>query len=207
METSRPYNIFFDTETTSLNPGQIAQLAFIVEGHGRIVTAQNYFFTVNEMDEGAQKVHGMSLEFLREKSHGKTFADQVNEFYPYFRDSKLIAHNLKFDEKFISSELWRVGISFKPIARQCTMEAFKEILRIPNKYRKYGKYKNPNLGEVVDFFNIDENKILDYSNKLFGEADITFHDARFDTTAMFVATNIYRETISKGVQWHQMFCK
>lgn len=201
-------NLFFDTETTSLNPGQIGQLAFILEGHGKILLAKNYFFKVDSMDEGAEKVHKMSMQFLEEASKGKTFADQYEEFYPYFRDSKLYAHNLKFDEKFISSEFWRVGISLRPVGRLCTMEAFKDILKIPNKYPKYGKYKNPNLGEVVNHFNLDENKILEYSGKLFGEAEnISFHDARFDTTAMYVATNVYRETLAGGNEWHNTFCK
>lgn len=202
-------NIFFDTETTGLNPGQIGQLAFIMEGEGKILLAKNYFFRVNEMEEGAEKVHKMSKEFLEKASNGKTFADQYEEFYKYFKDSKLIAHNLKFDEKFLSSELWRVGISFRPAGRQCTMEYFKELLKLPNRYPRYGKYKNPNLGEVVNYFNIDENKVLEFSKKLFGEGeDITFHDARFDTTAMYVATNIHREDIvGRGTAWHDMFCR
>lgn len=199
--------VFFDTETTSLHPGQIAQLSFIVESEGKIETAKNYFFKVNEVDPGAEKVHGMSVEFLEEKSGGKTFADTYDEFYEYFRYGKLIAHNVKFDERFISSELWRLGVSFKPIEKQCTMQYFKDILQIPSKNPRYGKYKNPNLGELVSSLNIDQSKVIEYSGKLFGAADISFHDARFDTTAMYVCTNVYKEMIQGGTEWQSIFCK
>lgn len=199
--------IFFDTETTSLNPGQIGQLAFIVESNGQVEAAKNYFFKVSEMDPSAEKVHKMSIEFLDKMSGGKTFAEQYEEFYPYFKEGKLIAHNIKFDEKFMSSELWRVGISFRPVDRQCTMEYFKEVLKIPAKNPRYGPYKNPNLGELVNALNINQDKVLAYSNKLFGAADISFHDARFDTTAMYVCTNIYKEMMAGGHEWQNVFCR
>lgn len=199
--------VFFDTETTSLNPGQICQLAFIVEDQNRKVeVAKCYFFKVDGVDPGAERVHKMSKEFLERESGGKTFADVYTEFYPYFRDNTLVAHNIKFDEKFMSSELWRVGISFRPVDRQCTMEYFKGILQIPNKNPRFGKYKNPNLGELISSFNINQDKVLEYSIELFGGEDITFHDARFDTTAMYVATNIHRESQTNQTKWRDRFC-
>ena len=50
-------NVFLDTETTNLTPGQIAQLSYIVEDNGK-VQGKNFFFKVDSMDEGAEKVTG-----------------------------------------------------------------------------------------------------------------------------------------------------
>lgn len=199
--------LFFDTETTDLNPGQIAQLSFIIEENGKILEAKNYFFTVDSMGEGAQRVHGMSKEFLFNESGGKRFGDFAEELFNYFSTTTLVAHNLKFDEKFMSSEFWRQNLSLRPAGRQCTMEYFKDVLKIPAKNTKYGKYKNPRLEEVVDAFKIDKEKVLKYSSELFGNGNIGFHDSRYDTTAMYIAVNIYREMLSGGRDWHNAFCK
>ena len=202
-------NIFFDTETTSINPGQIGQLSYIVEGRQGIELAVNHFFDVEEVDEGAYKAHGMTAENFRELSGGTKFAD----IYPYiaemFSDKRLIGHNVAFDIKFLSSELWRCGVTLRPLERMCTMEAFKNVLKIPNKNPRYGPYKNPNLGEVVNYFNLDTDKILKYSSKIFGDdgGNIGFHDSRFDTTAMYVATCVYREKLHGGNLWTDIFVK
>lgn len=200
-------NVFFDVETTGLRPGQICQLSFIVENEWKIEQAKNYFFTVDTMEEGAQKVHGMSKEWLADKSGGLTFKDIYKEVHQVFKEGRIIAHNVKFDEMFISMELWRVGISFRPADRQCTMEFLKDVIKIPARGRRQGKYKRPSLSEVVNYFDIDTNKIMAYSQQLFGAGDVGFHDSRFDTTAIYVATNIYREKQSGGTEWQKTFCR
>lgn len=200
--------VYFDTETTGLNPGQIAQLSFIVENNGEIECAKNYFFNVDTMEEGAQKVHGLSIEKLREYSNGKTFKDCKDEIYNYFRDSLLIAHNIQFDEKFIGVEFLRSGIKFNPLGSHCTMNYFKDIMKIPARNTRYGKYKNPKLEELVDYYNIDKKKVMEYSSELYGSGDITFHDSRYDTACMFVAVNVYRETLgNRSTIWRDRFCK
>lgn len=201
-------NVYLDTETTSLNPGQIAELTMIVEDEqtSKLLGAYNYFFTVDSMDEGAQKAHGFSIDVLRNLSNGERFADRYQEILDILTDANIVAHNEVFDEKFISSELWRCGISFKPAGRTCTMEAFKNILKIPAKYKKYGPYKNPKLEEVLKYLSISPDKVSEYSKELFKYNGSTFHDSRFDTTGMYVAVNIYREKLHGGSDWHRRFC-
>lgn len=199
--------VYFDTETTSTNPGQICELSIIHENEQRQVDfAKNYFFKVDSMTEGAQAVHGYSIESLELLSNGLTFKDYYNELLPIFSENILVAHNVAFDEKFISSEFWRCGISFKPIGRTDTMEYFKNILKIPAKYKKYGPYKNPKLSEVLEYFKVNTYAVQKYCNELFGGEMKTFHDSRFDTTAMYVVVNLQREAVNGETTWHRKFC-
>lgn len=200
--------LYLDTETTSLNPGQICELSIIHESNFNFVSAKNYFFAVDSMDAGAQSVHGYSIESLVNLSNGKKFGDFKDELLELMSSKVLVAHNLPFDEKFISSEFWRAGVSFKPAGRLDTMEYFNPILALPNKYKKYGKYKNPKLSEVIDFLKIDNAKVQELCTKIYGgdDKDISYHDSRFDTTAMYVAVNVQRERLHGHGQWTLNFC-
>ena len=202
--------LYFDTETTSFNPGQICELSVIVEDAGQVTLAKNYFFKVKSIDPGAQEVHGFSVEQLEELSNGKEFKDYLQELHNIFTTNVLIAHNLPCDEKFMSSEFWNCGISFKPIGRRVTMIYFKDILKIPSppKARRYGPYKNPKLSEVIDGLNIDIDKVKKLCAKLFGGDESTqYHDSRLDTTAMYVMVNVQRERLNGGDAWAKAFCK
>lgn len=201
-------NIYLDTETTSTVPGQIAELSMIVEDEGtsEIEAVHNFFFKVDKMDPGAQKVHGFSVEDLNELSNGKTFKDLHEEILSILQGNRLIAHNEAFDEKFICSELWRCGISFKPENRLCTMQAFTPVVKIPSRYPKHGQYKYPKLVEVTHYFGVDPDKIKEYTHKLFGTNNENFHDSRYDTVAMYIVVNIQRELITGGNLWQSTFC-
>ena len=65
--------LFFDTETTSVKPGNICQLSYITVDTStkpQTTIGKNFFFTVDEMDEGAEAIHGFSLEKIYELSDG-----------------------------------------------------------------------------------------------------------------------------------------
>ena len=48
---------------------------------------------------------------------------------------------------------------------------------------------DPKLFELCEHFGITEYDVKDKTEELFGEDKAGFHDARFDTTAMFLAMN------------------
>lgn len=195
--------VFLDTETTGLAPGQIAQLSMIIEEDDGSVRAKNYFFEIDYITSGAEEVCGRGVEFYKDASNGKRFADYCEEIYKELENATLIAHNLEFDENFISTEFWRQNIVFKPAGRFCTMKYFKDILNIIG---KNGRVKNPRLEELVDSFSIDKEKVRTYSEKLFGTNDTGgFHDARYDTTAMFVVFQVYRDSLNNVNSWKEMF--
>ena len=103
--------IFFDTETTGLNPESGDRVVDIgcVEMVNRQLTGRHLHFYLNperDMPEEAFRVHGLSAEFLSDKPK---FAEIVEEFLAFIRDAELIAHNAAFDVGFINAELKRCG--------------------------------------------------------------------------------------------------
>ena len=64
-------------------------------------------------------------------SGGHVFADYIDETENAFSNKKVIAHNLKFDENFMSVEMFRLNRTFKPAARFDTMDYFTDICRLP----------------------------------------------------------------------------
>lgn len=198
---------YLDTETTDINPGSIIQLSYIVESEGSVVQAKNFFFEVDKIEPGAQKAHGMSVEDVKRLANGNTFQLSHQEILKDLSGTRIIAHNEPFDERFISSEFWRCGVSFQPADKFCTMQYWKDVLKIPApvKALRYGPYKSPKLEEVTNLLGVSQSKVLAYSKELFGDFESGFHDSRFDTTAMFVAVNIQRDIIQGTTAWRAAF--
>jgi DNA polymerase-3 subunit epsilon len=199
--------VFLDTETTGFAPGQIGQLSMIIEEDNGEVEAKNYFFDIDYITPGAQEACGRDLDFYKQASNGKKFADYATEIYDILKDAMIVAHNEKFDENFLSTEFWRQNILFTPAARFDTMTYFVNICKLPG---RNGKYKNPKLEELVDTFSIDKEKVGKYSIQLFGNDDSTnkgFHDARYDTTSMYVAFRVYGDVVNETNSWMNAFCK
>ncbi|MBS1139076.1 MAG: polymerase epsilon subunit:DNA polymerase 3, epsilon subunit [Proteobacteria bacterium] len=103
--------IVLDTETTGLDPRsghRIIEVACI-EMVNRRFTGHHLHKYVNperEIDEGAQAVHGITLEFLADKPK---FADIADEFLEFINGAELIIHNAPFDIGFLNAELDRLG--------------------------------------------------------------------------------------------------
>lgn len=178
--------LIFDTETTSLRPGQICQLSYIIidtSTKPQTTTGKNIFITVDEMDPAAEAVHGFSIEKLYELSGGKYFEDVLDDFEKDFSGADfVIGHNVNFDVKFLKHELEGMGIDYDPKNTFCTMQYYKNICKIP---RPNGDYKNPKLEEVISFLKITKEQISKKADELFmGSGD--YHDARFDTAATYL---------------------
>ncbi|MGB0541129.1 MAG: DNA polymerase III subunit epsilon [Hyphomicrobiales bacterium] len=102
--------IVLDTETTGLSPDNGDRIVEIgcVELINHVPTQntfQAYLNPEREMDAGAEKVHGLTNEFLSNKPK---FIEIVDDFLNFIGDSKLVAHNADFDINFLNSELARV---------------------------------------------------------------------------------------------------
>lgn len=99
--------IFLDTETTGLYHAQGHRVIEIaaVEVVNRRLTKHHFHYYLNpdrEIDQGAQEVHGILLEFLQDKPR---FADIVKELIAFVADAELIMHNAPFDVGFLNAEL------------------------------------------------------------------------------------------------------
>ena len=104
--------LILDTETTGLNfdNDRIIEIG-IVELIDDVLT-QNYFHEyINpeiEISLSAQKVHGISNEFLIGKP---TFSNIVEKFLSFIKDDVIIIHNAEFDTNFINKEFRNCGLN------------------------------------------------------------------------------------------------
>jgi DNA polymerase-3 subunit epsilon len=104
--------VVLDTETTGLNAKLGDRIIEIgcVEILSRRLTGSHFHAYVNperEIDLGATRVHGITLEDLAAKPK---FAAIAREFLDYVRGAELIIHNADFDVEFLDLELGRAGL-------------------------------------------------------------------------------------------------
>lgn len=110
--------IVMDTETTGLDPQQGHRLVELgaVELINHIPTGRTFHRYVNperDMPEEAQRIHGLSAEFL--SAHPVFAASEiVDEFIAFIGDSALVIHNATFDMRFLNAELGRCGRALLP---------------------------------------------------------------------------------------------
>ena len=111
--------IFLDTETTGLDPRQGHRVIEIgaVEMMNRRLTGNRFHYYLQpdrDIDANAQKVHGISLEFLQDKPR---FRDIADEFLGFIGGAELIIHNAPFDLGFLNAEL--ALLDRAPLERVC----------------------------------------------------------------------------------------
>ncbi|MGD1880412.1 MAG: DNA polymerase III subunit epsilon [Kiloniellaceae bacterium] len=103
--------IVLDTETTGLDPAsghRIVEVAGLELLHhlptGR--TFREYINPQRDMPAEAERIHGLSEEFLKDKP---LFPDIAPAFLDFIGDAKLVIHNAAFDMKFLNAELRQAG--------------------------------------------------------------------------------------------------
>ena len=102
--------IVFDTETTGLNATGGDRLIELgcVEIVNRIPTGREFHRYLNperDIHPDAVAVHGLTVDFLKDKPF---FKDVADDFLGFIGDAPLVAHNASFDLGFINAELGRV---------------------------------------------------------------------------------------------------
>ncbi len=103
--------IVLDTETTGLNYSTGDRIVDIacVELIDHMQTGKVYQTYINPqklMSEEAQRITGITNDFLQDKP---LFEDIADKFLDFVRDSTLVIHNARFDIDFLNSELSRIG--------------------------------------------------------------------------------------------------
>ena len=113
--------IVLDTETTGLDPRdghRVIEIA-CVELRDYLPTGRSFHAYINperDIDPDAQRVHGISRDFLEDKpvfGHRSVCGD----FLDFIGDASLIAHNAGFDRGFVNAELSRIGVDLLPEER------------------------------------------------------------------------------------------
>jgi DNA polymerase III subunit epsilon len=103
--------IVLDTETTGLDPFQGHRVVEIgcVELVNRIPSGQVFHRYINperDMPAEAFAVHGLSIDFLKDKP---LFGDIADDLVAFIGDAPLVAHNASFDLGFLNAELERAA--------------------------------------------------------------------------------------------------
>jgi DNA polymerase-3 subunit epsilon len=99
--------IVLDTETTGLTTAQGHRIIEVagIEMINRRFTGREYHRFINPeraIDEGAERVHGISREDLEGQPR---FADIADELLEFIRGGELVIHNADFDVGFLEYEL------------------------------------------------------------------------------------------------------
>lgn len=197
--------LFFDTETTGLYPGRIIQLSYIM-CDGENVKAKNFFFGVEHIEPSATAVHGFTVEKIAKLCEGRTFSFFADEIYDDFISADLIvAHNVNFDIGFLIAEFGYLDRIFRYRESFDTMKAFTPIMKMERSNHR--GYKYPKLGEMCEFLDIYPYDVTRKTNELFGLLEVSGHDARYDTTALFLSFfqgcknfDLLQETAQKYLQ-------
>ena len=176
--------IILDTETTGLESRQGHRIIEIgcIELINRRKTERNFHQYLNperDIEDGAFNIHGLSNEFLSDKSR---FADIAQEFIDFIRDGELIIHNAPFDIGFINAELKLLGKKWGKIEDYCTV--FDTLLLARE---KFPGQKN-NLDALCKRYEVDNSQrdlhgalldaqiLLDvYLKMTGGQTALTFH--------------------------------
>jgi len=111
--------IVWDTETTGFDPESGDRLVEIgaVELFNHMPTGNTYHQYINPertMPQEAFAVHGLGDEFLADKP---VFKRVAQDFLDFIGDAKIVAHNAKFDMRFINAELKWIGIAPIPMSQ------------------------------------------------------------------------------------------
>lgn len=200
--------VFYDTETTGLKPGSIAQFSAIKTVDGKVAECKNLYFAVKGMTEGAIAVTGRNDDDYLKLSGGITFADRANEIAEFIRGAQLYGYNVKFDNKFMKAEFERTG-RFK--VRGGYLSNSSDVVLTENdvmdKCSMYLNFSNMGLGsrtraklcDIVAGLRIDENKVARLTATAFGLNDsVSFHDATYDTMCTFLVNQAIDELVASA---------
>lgn len=143
--------IVLDTETTGISFQEGHRIIEIgcVELINRKITSRHFHYYINpqrEIDAGAQAVHGISIDFLKDKP---IFSDIADEFLEFIRDAELIIHNASFDLGFLNGELRKIHPRFSKIE---SMQSVLDTLIMARK--KHAGQKN-SLDALCKRYNIN----------------------------------------------------
>jgi len=122
MENPAVRHVAVDIETTGLYPQRGARVieigAVAIEGWKCVAEFESLINCGKRIPARAQKVHGISTEMLVGQAGPE---EALQSFLRFISRSILVAHNAKFDIKFLRYELGRLGLGLNN-SYVCTMK-------------------------------------------------------------------------------------
>ena len=141
--------VVVDVETSGLFPqrgARIVEIGAVAIEHGRIIGEISSLINCGvKVSKHIQKIHGITDEMLQ----GQPAPEEMfPEFLRFVGAGTLVAHNLRFERRFLRYELSRLGIGFNSNG-VCTLKLSKKLFpRLPN-YRLETVARHL-LGELPD---------------------------------------------------------
>jgi len=151
MSSSMPRRVALDLETTGLTAGNRVIEIGCVEIIGRDLTGRQYQSYVNpdhEIEEGAQRVHGITTEQLIGKPQFPEILDDVLEFV---KDAEVLIHNAGFDLGFLNHEMKLAGRGDK--FEDCCLK-ITDTLMLAREKSSGGS----SLDQLCDFYQVDRRQ-------------------------------------------------
>jgi len=131
--------IAFDLETTGLNPARgarIIEIGAVAVNKGEVTDVFSRLInTGTKIPAAATRVNGITNEMIR---HAPAAGEVLWEFKAFIGEHAMIAHNARFDVRFLRYEFKRLGIDFQNRSR-CTLEASR---------KKFPRLRSHRLGTV-----------------------------------------------------------
>jgi DNA polymerase-3 subunit epsilon len=140
--------IVFDTETTGLSftNDRVVEIG-AVELVDLLPTGKSFHVYINPqmpMPKAAERIHGLSTDFLKRKP---TFEKVIDRFMAFIDGAQLVAHNSDFDIGMMNGELSRLG-------RPALSNPVVNTLTLAREVKKGGRH---NLDALLSFFGIDNS--------------------------------------------------
>lgn len=151
MSGSTSRQVALDLETTGLTVGNRIIEIGCVEIIDRDLTGRQYQSYVNpdcEIEEGAQRVHGITAEQLAGKPRFPEILDEVLEFV---RDAEVLIHNAGFDLGFLNHELELAGRAGK--FEDCCLKVTDTLMLAREK-----SSGGSSLDQLCDFYQVDRRQ-------------------------------------------------
>ena len=144
--------VVLDTETTGLNARMGDRVVEIgcIEILDRRMTENRFHAYLNPgraSEEGAERVHGLTSEFLADKPK---FAEIAKDFLDYVRGAELIIHNAAFDVEFLDQELELAGLG--KLADYCL-----SVTDTLSRARELHPGKKNNLDALCERYGVDNS--------------------------------------------------
>ena len=150
--------VVFDTETTGCSRyDELCQIAAAEYVRGRLSRTFNvYVRPTCEMNPWAERVHGLSMDFLFE--HGLAPEEAMRRFFEFLGDDALlVAHNNRFDMRMLGQECEKFDLCFAPEGIEtCDTLALAKCLR-PG----LGSYALANLIDALGIEGVNSHDALD----------------------------------------------
>lgn len=151
MSDSISRQVALDLETTGLTVGNRVIEIGCVEIIDRNLTGRQYQSYINpdcEIEEGAQRVHGITAEQLVGEPRFPEILDEVLEFV---KDAEVLIHNAGFDLGFLNHELELAGRADK--FENCCLKVTDTLMLAREK-----SSGGSSLDQLCDFYQVDRRE-------------------------------------------------